>query len=41
MVQDILVKVDNYLASQGIAYFLYETRRFITVFTKIRYWTLS
>jgi hypothetical protein len=24
-----------------ISYFLYGTRRFITVFTKARYWTLS
>jgi hypothetical protein len=37
MVQDILWKAD----SQTMAYFLYETRRFITVLTEARYQILS
>jgi len=41
MVQDILWKVHSYSACQKISYFLYGTRRFITVFTKARHWTLS
>jgi hypothetical protein len=41
MVQDIILKADCYSACQKISRFLYETRRFITVFTKTRHWTLS
>jgi hypothetical protein len=40
MVQDIIWKSDNHSACQKISSFLYETRRFITVFTKARRWTL-
>jgi len=42
MVQVILGKVDSYSACQRIAYFLYVTQGFITVFTKaLLHWTLS
>jgi hypothetical protein len=41
MVRDILWKADNHSAFQKIACFLYGTRRFITVFTRVRHWTLS
>jgi hypothetical protein len=40
MVQDIIWKADSHSACQKIS-FLYGTRRFITVFTKARQWTLS
>jgi len=35
------LKADCHSAYQKISCFLYGTRRFITVFTKARYWTLS
>jgi hypothetical protein len=41
MVQDIICKADFHSACQRISCFLYGTRRFITVFTKARHWTLS
>jgi hypothetical protein len=41
MVQDILWKADNHSACQTVVFFLYGTRRFITVSTKARHWTLS
>jgi hypothetical protein len=41
MVQDILWKVYSYSACQRIAYFLYGTQRFITMFTKAHHCTLS
>jgi len=34
-------KVNSYSACQTTVFFLYETRRFITVFTKPRHWNLS
>jgi len=40
MVQNILWKVDSYSACQRTACYLYGTRRFITMFTKARHWTL-
>jgi hypothetical protein len=40
MVQYILWKVDSYSACQRIICFLYGTRRFITVLTKVRHQTL-
>jgi hypothetical protein len=41
MVQDITWKADCHSACQKISFFLNGTRRFITVFTKARHWTLS
>jgi hypothetical protein len=41
MVQDIIRKDDSHSACQKISYFLYGTRRFITVFTKARHWTIK
>jgi hypothetical protein len=41
MLQDILWKADSHSACQTTVCFLYGTRRFITVFTKARHWTLS
>jgi hypothetical protein len=41
MVQNIIWKADCHSVYQKIACFLYETRRFINVFTKARHWTLS
>jgi hypothetical protein len=41
MVQDIIWKVDCHSACQKITCFLYGTRKFITVFTKVRHWTLA
>jgi hypothetical protein len=41
MVQNMLWKSDSHSDCQRIACFLYETRRFITVFTKSRHRTLS
>jgi hypothetical protein len=41
MVRDILWKADSHSACQTVAWFLYGTRRFITVFTEARHWTLS
>jgi hypothetical protein len=41
MVRDIIWKADSHLSCQKISCFLYGTRRFITVFTKARHWTLS
>jgi len=41
MVRDIIWKPDSHSACQTIAYFLYGARRFITVLTKARHWTLS
>jgi hypothetical protein len=41
MVQDIIWKADCHSAYEKISCFLYGTRRFITVFTKARHWTLS
>jgi hypothetical protein len=41
MVQNIIWKTDYHSAYQKISCFLYGTRRFITVFTKARHWTLS
>jgi hypothetical protein len=40
MVQAIIWKADSHSACQQISCFLYGTRRFITVFTKARHWTL-
>jgi hypothetical protein len=41
MVHDIIWKADSHSDSQKISFFLYGTRRLITVFTKVRHWTLS
>jgi hypothetical protein len=41
MLQEILWEVDSYSACQTIAYFLFGTRRFITVFTKACHRSLS
>jgi hypothetical protein len=41
MEQDILWKPDSHLACQTIPRFLYGTRKFITMFVKVRHWTLS
>jgi len=41
MVQDIVSKADSHSAYQKISCFLYGIRRFITVLTKARDWTLS
>jgi hypothetical protein len=41
MVQDIVSKADSHSACHKIPCFLYGTRRFITMFTKARHWTLS
>jgi hypothetical protein len=41
MVQDIPWKANSHSACQIISCFLYGTRRFITVLTEARYWTLS
>jgi hypothetical protein len=40
VVQDIILKADCHSVCQKISCFLYGTRRFITVFTKARHWTL-
>jgi len=40
MVQDTSWKADSHSACQKISCFPYETRKFITVFTKARHWTL-
>jgi hypothetical protein len=40
-VQDIILKADCHSACQKISCFLYGTRRFITMLTKARQWTLS
>jgi hypothetical protein len=40
MVQNIILKADSQSACQKISCFLYGTRRFITMFTKARHWTL-
>jgi hypothetical protein len=39
--QDIIWKADCHSTSHAISCFLYGARRFITVFTKARHWTLS
>jgi len=39
--QDIIWKADCHSARPKIYCFLYWTRRFVTVFTKARHWTLS
>jgi hypothetical protein len=41
MMQNVLWKADSHSDCQTIACFIYGTRRFITVFTKTRHWTLS
>jgi len=41
MAQDIFWKADSHSACQTIDFFLYRTRRFITVFTNTRHCTLS
>jgi len=41
MVQDILEKLNVIQLFKKISCFLYGTRRFITVFTKARYRTLT
>jgi hypothetical protein len=41
MVQNIIWKVDCHSAHKTISCLLYVTRRFITVLTKARHWTLS
>jgi hypothetical protein len=41
IVQDITWKADSHSACQTTACFIYGTRRFITVLTKARHWTLS
>jgi hypothetical protein len=40
MVQSIIWKTDSHSACQKISCFLYGTWRFITVFIKVRHWTL-
>jgi len=40
MVQNIILKADCHSACQKLSYFLYGTRRFITVFTKAHHWKL-
>jgi hypothetical protein len=37
----VFQKADSHSACQTIACFIYGTRRFITMFTKARHWTLS
>jgi len=41
LLQDIIRKADSHSTFQKISCFLCGTRRFISVFSKVRHWTLS